>query len=180
MSYASEQVANPAVRAEAAALAATASVIRGVATELLKLGLLRGRAFDEFLERVTGPHPLRDVIYSTVAPLIEQARRPKSQALTAASTQALVPTRAQSLIASGLLDIGVGIEDLSGMLTDAVRDELNRFVPHGRVRSVIRRALVDLVNNEDSDDIALVRPAKMAREIIDEIAVERGNCRVSR
>jgi hypothetical protein len=80
------------------------------------------------------------------------------------------PTRAQALVASGLLDIAVGIEDLSGALADAVAYELNGFVSHWQIRSAIRRAIGDLLNSHES---TAGTEAKSAQRIILERALER-------
>lgn len=83
------------------------------------------------------------------------------------------PTRAQALVASGLLDIAVGIEDLSGALADAVAYELNGFVSHWQIRAAIRRGIGDLLNSHDGS----TGQAKLARQIVLEAAMERSRDR---
>jgi hypothetical protein len=85
----------------------------------------------------------------------------------------LQPTRAQALVASGLLDIAVGIEDLSGALADAVAYELNGFCSHWQVRAAIRRGIGDLLNSHEFSADASTDEAKSARQIILDTALER-------
>lgn len=58
------------------------------------------------------------------------------------------PTRASAVVASGLLDVAAGIEDLAKTLARSVVNELNGYASEAAMHSAIRRSLVDLLNSQ--------------------------------
>ena len=155
MSAVRDQVLDPTVKPTVAAHAATASVLRVMSQEMMRLGFADGGEVDEDWQ-------LRRLIWLKVLARIDRKRDPRVGTVVSAIARAPEPTRAQALIASGLLDVAAGIDALAKTLAEAVTNELNGFVSDARVRSAIRQALVDLFNGKEfeaeskSTDTAIV------------------------
>lgn len=134
------QVSDPTVEATAAAHAVTNSVLDAMARQMIRCGI------DADLEAGEN-RELRRSVWLDVLRRIDRQRSPmKSVVDTAVARAPAPPTRAAALIASGLLDIGKGIESLSAALAEAVANELNGSVHASVVRGAIKRAIVDLLN----------------------------------
>lgn len=142
MSAAHDQVLDPSMKPTVAAHAATASVLRVMSQEMMRLGFSDGGEVDQDWQ-------LRRLIWLKLLARIDQKRDPRVGVVATAIMRAPAPTRAQALIASGLLDMAAGIDALAKTLAEAVTNELNGFVHESRVQSAIRQALVDLFNGQE-------------------------------
>jgi hypothetical protein len=91
------------------------------------------------------------MIWLAVLRRIDRKRDPMRSVVSMAVARAPEPTRASALVASGLLDVAVGAEDLARTLARSVVDELQGFVSEAAVSSAIRRAIVDLLNGQAQD-----------------------------
>lgn len=143
MSAARDQVLDPTMKPTVAAHAATASVLRVMSQEMMRLGFADGGEVDQDWQ-------LRRLIWLKLLARIDQKRDPRVGTVAAAIFRAPEPpTRTHALIASGLLDMATGINALAKTLAEAVTNELNGFVHESRVQSAIRQALVDLFNGQE-------------------------------
>jgi hypothetical protein len=129
-----EQIAGPVVKTDAAACGATNLIIRVVNREMLKLGL---NTFGE-------DHKLRDLIYEKVFHGIQVMQDPAARVLIAASAPA--PTRAEALVASGLVDLAAWLTELADTLTKSVVAALGGKVSATTVNAAIKRTIVVRIN----------------------------------
>lgn len=140
-----KQVSDPTVKATVAAHAATDAILGAISQQMMRIGFADGLDVDQDRE-------LRRLLWLKVLARINQRRDPRLGVVAAAIGRAPEPTRAAAMVASGLLDVAVGIEYLSKTLADAVVNELNGFCHASVVRGAIRRGLVDLFNAQARGD----------------------------
>jgi hypothetical protein len=134
---ATEQIADPTT--DAIACGATGSIIRAVNREMLKLGLTT----------LGDDHRLRDLIYERVLQRIQMIQGPTARVLIAAS--APEPTRAEALLASGLVDVVGWITELADSLTKSVVAALDGKVSATIVNAAIKRTIVVRINIRGDD-----------------------------
>jgi hypothetical protein len=134
------KVAHPSVPATAAANAVTGSVMKAISREMWAAGFDDG--FEDGEDR-----ELRRLLWLAVLRRIDRKRDPMQAVVSMAVARAPEPpTRASALVASGLLDMAAGMEDLARTFARSVVNELNGYASEAVVCSAIRRGLVDLFN----------------------------------
>jgi hypothetical protein len=122
------------VSIDATACGATNLIIRVVNKEMLKLGL----------NTFGNDHRLRELICQKVLYGLQMMQGPTARVLIAASAPA--PTRAEALLASGLVDLAMWITELADTLTKSVVEAVEGNVPATAVNAVIKRTIVMRIN----------------------------------
>lgn len=140
-----EKVMDPNVRVMAAAHAVTDSVLNAASRQMTACG------FDDGFE-LGEDRALRRLIWLAVLRRIDRKRDPMKAVVSMAVARAPEPTRASALVASGLIDVAVGAEDLARRLARSVADELQGMISEVAVCSAIRRGIVDLLNAQAHGD----------------------------
>jgi hypothetical protein len=118
----------------------TSNVMKAIATELLNFGIVGG---------VAGDPRLRDFIYARVLSCIQKVDNPSVSLLAATIARAPEPTRAQTLVESGLLDVAAGMSVLSDKLTTSVMAAVGWGVSERAVNSAIKRTVVEIINGQE-------------------------------
>lgn len=135
-----EKVIDRSVKATAAAHAVTEAMLNAMSREMMAAGLVDGLEAGE-------DHELRRLVWSSVLRRIDRKRDPLASVVTMAVSRAPEPpTRAAAMVASGLLGVAAGAEDLARTLARSVVNELNGYVSEAAVCSAIRRGIVDVLN----------------------------------